>query len=65
MAGRFGGLIPCGPPSSICRDRSKYIFWDTWHPTDAANVVIAKRLLDGDHNDIFPMNVRQLIQLLI
>ncbi|KAH1231851.1 GDSL esterase/lipase [Glycine max] len=56
MAGRFGGLVPCGPTSSICWDRSKYVFWDPWHPTDAANVIIAKRLLDGDHNDIFPMN---------
>ncbi|XP_047173706.1 GDSL esterase/lipase At4g16230-like [Vigna umbellata] len=65
MAGRFGGLIPCGPTSSICRNRSKYVFWDPWHPTDAANAIIAKRLLDGDHNDIFPMNVRQLIQRLI
>ncbi|KAG2376328.1 GDSL esterase/lipase [Vigna angularis] len=56
MAGRFGSLIPCGPTSSICRNRSKYVFWDPWHPTDAANAIIAKRLLDGDHNDIFPMN---------
>ncbi|RZB90446.1 GDSL esterase/lipase [Glycine soja] len=46
MAGRFGGLVPCGPTSSICWDRSKYVFWDPWHPTDAANVIIAKRLLD-------------------
>lgn len=62
MAGRFGGLIPCGPTSIVCWDRSKYVFWDPYHPTDAANVIIAKRLLDGDHNDIFPMNVRQLFQ---
>ncbi|KAL9320535.1 hypothetical protein ACSQ67_012374 [Phaseolus vulgaris] len=65
MAGRFGGLIPCGPTSSVCRDRSKYVFWDPWHPTDATNVIIAKRLLYGDHNDIFPMNVHHLIQHLI
>ncbi|KAK7246256.1 hypothetical protein RIF29_41118 [Crotalaria pallida] len=62
MAGRFGGLIPCGPTSNVCYDRSKYVFWDPYHPTDAANVIIAKRLLDGDHNDIFPINVRQLFQ---
>ncbi|XP_020202215.2 GDSL esterase/lipase At4g16230-like isoform X2 [Cajanus cajan] len=62
LGGRFGGLIPCGPTSTVCSDRSKYVFWDPWHPTDAANVIIAKRLLDGDHNDIFPVNVRKLIQ---
>lgn len=64
-AGRFGGLIPCGLTSTVCLDRSKYVFWDPWHPTDAANVIIAKRLLDGDHNDIFPMNVGQLIRTLL
>lgn len=62
MAGRFGGLIPCGPTSTVCWDRSKYVFWDPYHPTDAANAIIAERLLDGDHNDIYPMNVRQLFQ---
>ncbi|KAL6181740.1 hypothetical protein ACLB2K_048389 [Fragaria x ananassa] len=34
--------------SSLCGDRSTYVFWDAYHPTEAANVIIAKRLLDGD-----------------
>lgn len=62
MAGKFGGLIPCGPTSKVCWDRTKYVFWDPYHPTDAANVVIAKRLLDGGSADISPMNIRQLFQ---
>ncbi|KAA8527361.1 hypothetical protein F0562_034924 [Nyssa sinensis] len=62
LAGRFGGLIPCGPPSKVCWDRSKYVFWDPYHPTDAANSIIAKRLVDGDSNDISPMNIRHLIE---
>ncbi|KAL4289669.1 hypothetical protein GQ457_14G017060 [Hibiscus cannabinus] len=60
MAGRFGGLVPCGPSSKVCPERSKYVFWDPYHPSDAANVIIAKRLLEGDSDDIFPMNIRQL-----
>ncbi|MBA0570972.1 hypothetical protein Golob_004570, partial [Gossypium lobatum] len=60
IAGSFGGLIPCGPSSKVCLDRSKYVFWDPFHPSDAANVIIAKRLLDGDSNDVFPINIRQL-----
>ncbi|TYJ15543.1 hypothetical protein E1A91_A10G190200v1 [Gossypium mustelinum] len=60
IAGSFGGLIPCGPSSKVCPDRSKYVFWDPFHPSDAANVIIAKRLLDGDSNDVFPINIRQL-----
>ncbi|KAL2921126.1 hypothetical protein RDABS01_012617 [Bienertia sinuspersici] len=60
-SGRFGGLIPCGPTSKFCSDRSKYVFWDPYHPTDAANLVIAKRLIDGDINDVSPINFRQLL----
>lgn len=62
IAGRFGGLIPCGPPSKVCSDRSKYVFWDPYHPSDAANEIMATRLLGGDSDDIWPMNIRQLIQ---
>lgn len=61
VAGKFGGLIPCGPKSKVCPDRSKYIFWDPYHPTDATNVIIAKRLMDGDSDDISPVNIRRLM----
>ncbi|KAH7513482.1 hypothetical protein FEM48_Zijuj12G0204700 [Ziziphus jujuba var. spinosa] len=56
VAGRFGGLIPCGPTSMVCSDRSKYVFWDPFHPTEAANTIIARRILNGDANDISPIN---------
>ncbi|CAL1397441.1 unnamed protein product [Linum trigynum] len=60
VAGRHGGLIPCGPPSLVCPDRTKFVFWDPYHPSEAANLIIAGRLLDGGADDIWPMNVRQL-----
>uniref|UniRef100_A0A7N2LX47 GDSL esterase/lipase n=1 Tax=Quercus lobata TaxID=97700 RepID=A0A7N2LX47_QUELO len=63
LAGRFGGLIPCGPLSKVCSDRFKYVFWDMAHPTEAANFLIARRLIDGDTNDITPMNLRQFARL--
>ncbi|KAL3626612.1 hypothetical protein CASFOL_030161 [Castilleja foliolosa] len=62
VAGRYGGLIPCGPSSKFCEDRSKYVFWDAYHPTDAANSIIAMRLIDGDSADIWPVNIRQLMK---
>ncbi|XP_056161504.1 GDSL esterase/lipase At4g16230-like [Syzygium oleosum] len=61
-AGQFGGLIPCGPLSSVCQDRSKYVFWDPYHPSDATNVIIAKRLMDGGVQDITTMNIRRLVE---
>ncbi|KAI3977332.1 hypothetical protein MKX01_000245 [Papaver californicum] len=54
------GLLPCSPTSIVCRNRSKYVFWDEAHPTEATNVVIAKSFLDGDSMDMYPMNIRQL-----
>ncbi|KAI9123101.1 hypothetical protein K1719_005990 [Acacia pycnantha] len=63
MAGRFGGLAPCLPGSTVCKDRSKYVFWDAFHPSDAANTIIASRVLDGDTKDIWPINLRKLSQL--
>uniref|UniRef100_A0A0A0L961 Uncharacterized protein n=1 Tax=Cucumis sativus TaxID=3659 RepID=A0A0A0L961_CUCSA len=63
IAGRYGGLFPCGPPSSVCVDRSKYVFWDSFHPSEAANSIIAGRLLNGDAVDIWPINIRELERL--
>lgn len=58
VTGQHGGLIPCGPTSRVCTDRSKYLFWDPYHPSDATNVIIAKRLMDGGLEDISPFNIR-------
>ncbi|KAF8389645.1 hypothetical protein HHK36_024164 [Tetracentron sinense] len=51
-AGHLGGLIPCGPPSKVCADRSNYVFWDLYHPSDSTIIIIAKQLIDGNSNDI-------------
>ncbi|GAB2233287.1 hypothetical protein Droror1_Dr00002506 [Drosera rotundifolia] len=61
LAGTHGGLIPCNPTSKVCPDRSKYVFWDPFHPTDATNIIITNSLLDGGTSIIFPMNIRQLV----
>lgn len=61
--GQFAGIIPCGPTSSMCSDRDKHVFWDPYHPSEAANLIIAKQLLDGDEKYISPMNIRQLRDL--
>ncbi|BFG14918.1 hypothetical protein CerSpe_011940 [Prunus speciosa] len=62
FAGSRGGLVPCNPLSKICPDRSKYIFWDPYHLTDAANVIAARHMMDGGLNYMSPMNFRQLVQ---
>ncbi|KAL7231888.1 hypothetical protein ACSBR2_010005 [Camellia fascicularis] len=61
--GQFAGIIPCGPTSSLCSDRDKHVFWDPYHPSQAANVLIAKQLLVGDPKYVFPITLQQLMDL--
>ncbi|KAL6292962.1 hypothetical protein ACE6H2_001104 [Prunus campanulata] len=62
FAGSRGGLVPCNPLSKVCPNRSKYVFWDPFHLTDAAGVAAARRVMDGDLTYMSPMNLRQLVQ---
>lgn len=49
--------------SVLCDNRNKYVFWDAYHPTEATNVIVADRLLDGDQRSTFPINMRTLNDL--
>ncbi|CAB4310713.1 unnamed protein product [Prunus armeniaca] len=46
--------------SALCTDRLKYVFWFAYHPAEAANMIIAKGLLDGDGSVSYPINIREL-----
>ncbi|KAK9116717.1 hypothetical protein Sjap_015664 [Stephania japonica] len=44
----FGQIRPaltCIPVSTLCTDRSKYVFWDEYHPSDKANEIIANEII--------------------
>ncbi|KAF5734689.1 GDSL esterase/lipase [Tripterygium wilfordii] len=43
--GRIRPALTCVPASILCKDRSKYVFWDEYHPSDSANELIAKELI--------------------
>lgn len=43
--GRIRPALTCIPASTLCSDRSKYVFWDEYHPTDSANELIANELI--------------------
>ncbi|XWS12296.1 hypothetical protein CRYUN_Cryun37aG0077200 [Craigia yunnanensis] len=45
----------------VCEDRTKYVFWDPLHQTEAANLIIAKHALDGTLKYVSPMNLRQIV----
>ncbi|XP_077231840.1 GDSL esterase/lipase At1g71250-like [Tasmannia lanceolata] len=58
--GRNQGQITCLPFSTPCPNRNQYIFWDAYHPTQAANVILAQRAFLGGPNDCYPINVQQM-----
>ena len=41
----IGGL--CLPNSKLCKNRKDYVFWDAFHPSDAANEVLAEKLFSS------------------
>ncbi|MBA0773827.1 hypothetical protein Gotri_009080 [Gossypium trilobum] len=54
----------CIPGSEPCGDRSRYVFWDAVHTSDAWNEVIAVEAYDSESNAIaYPFNVKKMAQL--
>ncbi|KAK6920879.1 GDSL lipase/esterase [Dillenia turbinata] len=43
--GKIRPALTCVPASRLCKDRSKYMFWDEYHPSDSANVIVAKEMI--------------------
>ncbi|XP_028556994.1 GDSL esterase/lipase At1g71691-like [Dendrobium catenatum] len=60
--GKWKGQILCLPVFTPCQNRSEYVFWDPYHPTDAFNVIASKDLYQGNLQASFPRNVQQLVQ---
>ncbi|KAL9682628.1 hypothetical protein QQ045_014430 [Rhodiola kirilowii] len=61
--GRNQGEITCVGGLFPCLNRSQYLFWDGFHPTQAATMVLARRAFYGPPNDCYPINVQQLALL--
>lgn len=50
----------CNATASLCSDRRQYIFWDLFHPTDAAARLAANTLYGGPTLYVSPINFAQL-----
>lgn len=61
--GKYNGFLICNRFSNLCSDRTKYVFWDPFHPTERVNGLITNRVLNGPLSDISPVNVRQLLNI--
>ncbi|XP_008803727.1 GDSL esterase/lipase At5g45670-like [Phoenix dactylifera] len=62
--GRNNGQITCLPYQTPCPNRNEYLFWDAFHPTEAANIIIGKRSYSAQSSsDAYPMDIRHLAQI--
>jgi len=35
------------PNSKLCKNRNEYVFWDAFHPSDAANAILAEKFFSS------------------
>ncbi|ERM96599.1 GDSL esterase/lipase At5g55050 [Amborella trichopoda] len=59
--GRFNGESACTPDADYCPNRNKYLFWDLYHPTQAASKLAAKTIYYGSQKFVTPINFMQLV----
>ncbi|XP_040378340.1 GDSL esterase/lipase At5g55050-like [Oryza brachyantha] len=58
--GDMNAKIGCTPVSFYCANRTGYVFWDFYHPTEATARKLTAVAFDGSPPLISPVNVRQL-----
>ncbi|XP_047947102.1 GDSL esterase/lipase At1g33811 [Salvia hispanica] len=62
--GKNNGQITCLPLQTPCDNRQKYVFWDAFHPTEAANILLAKKAYSSKSKSFaYPINIQQLAAL--
>jgi len=57
--GKNNGQITCLPLQQPCENRQKYLFWDAFHPTEVANILLAKESYSSQ-SYTYPINIQQL-----
>ncbi|WOL14650.1 hypothetical protein Cni_G23431 [Canna indica] len=61
--GRNNGQITCLPYQTPCSNRDNYLFFDAFHPTEAANIIIGKRSFNAQlPSDAYPMDISHLVR---
>ncbi|KAK1361216.1 Zinc finger protein [Heracleum sosnowskyi] len=61
--GKNNGQITCLPMQQPCSNRDQYVFWDAFHPTEAVNVLMARKAFTGNQDVVSPINIQQLANL--
>lgn len=61
--GKNNAQIPCFPLETPCSNRTEYVFWDAFHPTEAANIIIVGRAYSARTPiDTYPWDIKTLVK---
>ncbi|GJN02072.1 hypothetical protein PR202_ga19390 [Eleusine coracana subsp. coracana] len=61
-SGKFGAEDGCDFSADLCENRDNYLFWDDYHPSNAATKVAANVIFGDPGIFVHPINVQQLVQ---
>ncbi|KAI3940559.1 hypothetical protein MKW92_036167 [Papaver armeniacum] len=61
--GKFRAEVPCLPVAVYCKNRRDHIFWDLYHPTEAAAKIIMDEFFKGTEKYVYPANLKQLLEI--
>ncbi|XP_061340939.1 GDSL esterase/lipase At5g55050-like isoform X2 [Gastrolobium bilobum] len=59
--GELNAQVPCLPISNLCSNRQDHIFWDSYHPTEAATRVFVDEIFNGPSKYASPINMAQIL----
>ncbi|XP_048336970.2 GDSL esterase/lipase At4g16230 [Ziziphus jujuba] len=59
-AGKLNGEAFCSSEANLCLNRNEFLFWDLFHPTQAASKLAALTLYGGPPRFVAPINFSQL-----
>lgn len=59
-SGKLNAEQACTPSANLCSNRREYLFWDLYHPTQAASLLAAQTLYGGGQRFVAPINFSQL-----
>ncbi|GLT60003.1 hypothetical protein SLA2020_327940 [Shorea laevis] len=65
-SGAHRGVSNCGSLTTayeLCSDPTEFVYFDSAHPTEACNIQLIELLWNGSTDVIWPVNLRELIEL--
>ncbi|KAK9164636.1 hypothetical protein Syun_005538 [Stephania yunnanensis] len=58
--GKLNAEKQCDAKATVCKNRDKYLFWDAFHPSQAAATIPVETLYNGTTEFVTPINLKQL-----